>query len=447
MLVAEARSELIQSVTWHDISEEVQGVNPELADIISELSVGGSCPLYKVRYPYGAEILAGGRLHLPSADGRILPIDHPDLPADIRKNLGYILGMPVGVVLDKSIEVFLSVNGRITPLSVMTPGKIFGTWANLEPDFSCERGTMWNITAGARSIFMLPKITDNGLHKRLQRMCGLLSPSPKGFPEHWQIFSELMSHRSQTTDESWEVELLFFSKEWVEKQKEPLWHALRLYLYSYAWKGSASGRNQFIYDIELYNALESNNLKPDPYLVDTARFLLSISAGSQMGFGVAIDDEAAPVRFIQNVYRDIYSIPYAPTIMRPMFLKRKPDAQPVYYSLHLPTLSGFSPKGRKLASKKYNLKEIKYILQKVSSELHADKFALGDSPVSLHNLTRDVAMRYFHTDDDQFGEIQHASEIIDTDPVMCAHLNQFRGLNLCETSMFFCGCVQISRSK
>lgn len=445
MFVQEAVSELVEAVTWREVSPEVHKVNPEFARVLDGLSNAQRTVLYKVRYPYGQKILKRGCLQLPSSDGRFLPVTAPEICSKLQSDLAYIQGMPAGVLLSQSIELCISINGNDKPYSIMRKGQVFGLWAVLDPDISCERGTMWNITAGARSIFMLPKITDSASHKRLQRMCGILSPAPKQLMDHWKIFTELSSHNGEITGEKWSVELLFFSKGWVEMQNDALWQSLRLFLYSRAWYATAFLRNQFIYDVEFYGALENNNLKPDPYLADTVRYNLNISAGTQAGFGVARDDTCAPIKLLQKIYTEIYGLSYAPTIMHPMYLEKEVGSQPVYYSLYLPTLGVFSPKGRKLASKKYNLKEIKYVMQKASSEFSENKFGLECSPVSLYNFMQTVDFKYFHTEDDQFGEIQHSREIVHFDDSLRRHLNEYPHLEFCNSSMFLCGCIQISR--
>lgn len=435
--------EFVERVAWHDVADLISQLNPNISSIINELGVDKNLSLYKVRYPYGQKLLDNGVLQLPTASGEFLPIHHEAINPQLQKDLHYIKGMPVGIVLNRELEMFISINNRTTPFSMMSPGKIFGLWAALDPTLSCERGNMWNITSGARSIFMLPKLTDSASHKRLQRMCGILSPPPKGLLDHWHVFRELENSQSINEKECWYTEVLYFGRQWVERQSEVLWQRLRLFFYQCSWEATAPWRNQFIYDIEFYTALENHNLKPDPYLVDTARHMLGISVCTQTGFGVASNDNAAPVSFLQDVYTQVYNLPYAPTIMRPMYIKNE-HSQPVYYSLHHPTIGGFSPKGRKLASKKYNLKEIKYILQKMLEEFESNKFELSDSPVSLHNITQKVAYRYFHSELDQFGEIEQAAQLIELDSVLNTHLSAYPKHDFCDTSSFLCGVVQLA---
>ncbi len=435
----------LEPVRWKNISYRVRRVNPELANIIDMLSLEEGYAGYIVRYPFGQKILEKGVLQIPNPSGEFLSIHHPNQDSSIQKDLAYIRGMPVGLVLSKSIEMFLSINGRETPFSIMGQGKIFGIWAFLNRDISCERGNMWHITSGARSLFMLPKLTDSASHKRLQRYCGIVAPVPKTFSSHGSIFTELAQKHGPRENVHWSAELLFFSAPWVRRQKDPLWQALRLFLYQSAWDSTAYLRNQFIYDVELYAAIENNNLKPDPYLVDTARHVLSLATRTQTGtgFGVAMNDDAAPISFLQKIYLDIYDLPYAPTLMQPTYIQN-PNHQPIYYSLHVPTLGGYSPKGRKLASKKYNLKELKYILQKTIKAFSENSFELHESPVSLYNITKNLSIRYFHTEEDSFGEIEHARKIIDSDPQLQAHLNNHPIHDFCETSLFLCGVIQLS---
>lgn len=436
-------SPLIEKIAWSQASQKIKPINPELVNVIESLGLGPAPACYVVRYPFGQRILEKGVLQIPSPSGRFLPIDHSEQDRQIQEDLAYIRGMPMGLVLSKSIEMFLSINGRETPFSIMGQGKIFGVWALLNRNAYCERGNMWNITSGARSVFMLPKLTDGASHKRLQRYCSLSAPAPQRLSDQWYIFTELINQYGPRENIYWAAELIFFPKHWIEKQAEPLWQALRLFLYESAWNATAHLRNQVIYDIEFYNTLENYNLKPDPYLVDTSRHTLAMATSNQTGFGIAVDDSAAPISFLQKVYLEIYDLPYAPTMMQPTYIQN-PHQQPIYYSLHTPTLGGYSPKGRKLASKKYNLKELKYILQKTFKSFSENPFELDESPVSLHNISQNLSIRYFHTDEDAFGEIEHTKKIISSDLALQKHLQQYPSHGFCENSLFLCGVIQLS---
>ncbi len=438
-----------QALTWAEISPSIQLVNPEFASILDELASENTQSqnyvCYLVRYPFGEKILDRGVLQLPNHKNQFLPIDHADQDPLLQKDLSYMRGMPVGLVLNKSIEMFLSINNRDTPWSLMGTGKIFGLWALLNTQISCERGNMWNIVSGARSIFMLPKLTDTASHKKLQRFCGISAPAPQNLSDHWEIFKQLTNQHGPREHTHWSAELLFFSHHWVKQQSDKLWQALRLYFYRCAWEATAFLRNQVIYDVEFYNAIESHNLKPDPYLVDTSKHTLAISMSTQTGFGVALNNNSAPISFLQKTYLDIYGLTYAPTIMQPTYINN-PQHQPIYYSLHVPTLGGYSPKGRKLASKKYNLKELKYILQKIFKAFSDNPFELQESPVSLYNIMKDLSFRYFHTEQDPFGEIEHTQSLIQSDNALKTHLDQYPHLDFCDTSLFLCGVIQIAKN-
>ncbi len=438
-----------QALSWAEVSPRIRAMNPEFAEILDLLSSNNpqtqSYACYVVQYPFGEKILDRGVLQLPNKHNQFLPIDHPNQDPLLQKDLSYIHGMPVGLVLNKSIEMFLSINNRDTPFSLMGAGKIFGLWALLNREIFCERGNMWNIVSGARSLFMLPKLTDTASHKKLQRFCGISAPAPQNLSDHWEIFKQLTAIHGPRDNTSWSSELLFFSHQWVMQQSNQLWDTLRLYFYKHVWEATAFLRNQFIYDVEFYNALETHNLKPDPYLVDTSKHTLALSTGIQAGFGIALNNDAAPISFLQKTYLDIYNLPYAPTIMQPTYIHNL-QHQPIYYSLHVPTLGGHSPKGRKLASKKYNLKELKYILQKTLKAFSENPFELHDSPVSLYNITKNLSFRYFHTEPDSFGEIEHTQSLIHADSALKTHLDQHPNLSFCDTSLFLCGVIQIAKN-
>ena len=436
----------ITQCTWAAIANRVRSLNPNFAKILDLYSQDHPEACYLVKYPFGQKILEAGELQIPAHSGKFLPLTHPDQSKNIKKNLSYITGMPIGLVLDHTLEMFLSINQRETPFSIMEPGKIFGLWAWLNPSLSCERGNMWHITSGARSIFMLPKLTDSASHKKLQRFCGIHESAPTQLSDQWKVFTALFNQHAHRENYQWSSELLFFSEDWIQQQNEELWRHLKLFLYQCAWDATAFWRNQFIYDLEFYHALENNNLKPDPYIIDTSRHTLAISTGIQTGFGVALDDHAAPISFLQKIYLEIYDLPYAPTFMQPTYIHNQ-QQQPIYYSLQTPTLGSASPKARKLASKKYNLKELKYVLNKVLKTLSYNTFELQNSPVSLFNITKNLNIRYFHTEEDPLDGIEHAAKIVNTDPLLQAHLTHYPEYPFCDTSLFLCGVIQLDKNK
>ncbi|NEU34928.1 hypothetical protein GN156_30175, partial [bacterium LRH843] len=82
----------------------------------------------------------------------------------------------------------------------------------------------------------------------------------------------------------------------------------------------------------------SRNLKPNPYLLDTAKHLFAIALGEVPGYAPQLDDEQLPLRVLQQAYVESYGMKkYVPTILAPVNFSLETKSFPaVYYSLSYP---------------------------------------------------------------------------------------------------------------
>jgi hypothetical protein len=241
----------MQKCLWKDVRTEVTQKNPELAKIIDDLNPGAKYPLFEVTYPFGTEILKNGILQLPTAKGDTAPITDPQFEHALQEQLGYNLSSnPVSFILNGSTEIFLELEDRIIPLyGLISPGKLFGLWRIIYPQISHTSAFLWGMTAGARSMGMLAKLSHGKSHKRLINAFHISQDVPKDFWEHWSVFRQL--YQSENFGESWELKLLFFPKEWFGEQfrSDPAWAQFRGYAIDTVSQSSDFRRNQFIYDL------------------------------------------------------------------------------------------------------------------------------------------------------------------------------------------------------
>ncbi len=431
----------IEKLTWKQARDDVVKANPQLANEIDKIDPGNDFLLIKARYPFGATILDKGVLHLPTDNQQLLSIDNPDLDPEIRESLTYAQTMPMGVVLNNSIELFLLEGRRVVPFSLMRTGKIFALWTVLEIMQSAHLGHIWSITAGARSLIMLPKISDVTYYKKLKREFNLFSSVPKDFLDEWEVFKELA--QCATFPEPWSVEVLFFSGKWLENQKDPKWRLLRSYLMETAWHETAYLRNQVVLDFAFSCALEAKNLKPNPYLTDTVKHLYSIGTGTYPAFIVAHDESAGPIRALQTVFNNIYSLKYSPTMLHPGYFSAEDPQRPCYYSLAVPTLVVFSPKSKKITSKLEDLREIKHVMNGISTYLLEDKLKLVNTPI--YKWAKNIDYSYFHSEMDSRELILNSSEITMGDSMLVSELKKYPEKSFCASSPFLRGCIRISR--
>src|SRR5690349_11490610 len=136
----------------------------------------------------------------------------PHMLQKIRSDLSYS-PIPLSLLLNKNSEVFLQEAERTIPLNIIKPGQLFGTFETLDFIFNKPSSALWNVSAGARSVFMLPKINESFSIKRLRNHYHLsLDTQLKYLTQHWQIFKEI-SH-VPTFSSPWQSEVLFFTKPW-----------------------------------------------------------------------------------------------------------------------------------------------------------------------------------------------------------------------------------------
>jgi len=159
----------IKKVTWEMIRKDFKKANPELGKIIDELNPDSSYTFYDASYPFGSEPLINGHIHIPDNKGGLHPLNSSFVDRKTKSDLSYNLGTnPVSLILDRSFEIFMIFEQYTVPLYGLIPsGKIISTWRVLKPGTSNAATFLWNMTSGARSMFMLPKLTEAAKHERL----------------------------------------------------------------------------------------------------------------------------------------------------------------------------------------------------------------------------------------------------------------------------------------
>lgn len=432
----------IEKYNWKTIRNLVKKIQPSLFQVIDEIDPPSNCCLYLARYPYGSLIADRGTFNLPNSKGEIVPINHSSISNNLREELGYSGTIPLGLVTENSIESFLQAKHRVIPASLKSVGELVSLWRVLEEDkFSYHLN--WTISSGARSICMLPKITDTACHKSLKIKYDLKLPVPKELFSHWEIFTHISNHPNFS--QPWMSELLFFSNEWFKYKKDKKWQGFFQYLLDKLWQASAFRRNQVIFDSAFSVAQENKNLKPNPYLADTVKHLVAIGKGAAPAFCPAINDMAAPIKGLQEVYLEDYGLKkYAPVIMHLHHYSSCED-RPIYYSFQMPTTTIFSPKSRKLSSVMTEMHELKHIMQALISETLEGNLGLEKTP--LYHLAKNTAYEYYHSDKDKFFEILPITEIVKIGNLFTKTSINNDNYLFPEFGPFFRGCISISRIK
>lgn len=407
----------VVKVYWQDVRTRVAKVDSKLAEIIDKLSPDNSFSLYLAYYPYGAIIADHQTYYLPKDAGLTgFKIMDDGVSKQLVADLGYgKASIPMGIVLEKNMESSVELTSGPVPWSVHSPGRFmpFGRVFIKRNSRIYSPNAVLTFTSGIKSVFMLPNIGCNIYHAGLQRDYNIQSAAPKTLQQHWTVFKEIIN--SPILNCEWRSCMLFFSEKWAKYlHHDEAWKTLKLYLYELGWDFFEFERNRGYYDIIFSIIQEKRNLKPNPYLVDTAQHLYSILLGASPGYMPACNDDALPLQLLQQAYVESYGLRrYVPTVMYAAHFRFEQDTYPIYYSLKHPSTYIFSPKSRKLFSALVETRELEHINRIFKEELMQEDNMCFDTV--LHEVAKKVEFKYFHNELDQHDIIGKSSEMPNLD--------------------------------
>lgn len=434
-------------LTWKEARNEILPLNKTLGEIIDELSPSSDYSFLKITYPFGSHVLHRGVLMLPYGPNQTLvPITDDMVPNKIKEKFAYNLtSNPVGMVLKKTFEIFLPLVDRTVVVSnLIKPGAIIGLLRALNPGDSHQPKFLWDMTAGARSIFMLPKISEARKHMKLKKQFELSLEKPIDLMSHWEIFRALS--KCKNFGDPWNAEILFFSKNWFQHDEDHDWIKFYHYLYKSVWKGMEAWRNQRLWDLIFSLTLNNYPAQPSAYVCDTVKWLTQIAIGIQPGFAPAMNDLPAPISELQKIYKEVYQLrQYAPIIMCPtQFHLNKSASLPVYYTLQFPTTMEFGKSKRARKSLISDLHEIRNLLCRYQNEILSNMYETKGTP--LHQMFDIVKFDYFHNNVELHSGMLSSSKVAISDNRFLQSLDGEFYKSFPEMSTFFKGCIRISKS-
>ncbi len=426
---------------WEDVRGQVLQVNPELAHIIDKLSPGPEFTLYKMTYPFGSQILHKGDLYLPSKEGMV-SLKHGDVSPTIKKAIGYTsFSNPVTLVLKNSAEMFIPIEGRIIPYAIVSAGDVFGLWTVLDGLIShCPPLFLWDMTAGARSVSMLSKISDSISHRRLVQHYQLNQSCPKNLLDHWAIFKEIANH--PTFGPPWEMEMLYFSRRWIEHLHDPEWLGFRSYLQGLAWKSSAYWRNQYTANLMWTHIQRQAGIKPSAYVADIVKHLFAVGVSALPGYAPSEHDTLGPFSRVQQAYQEVYRMrDYPPIIMQPEYFSKATN-NTVYASLQFLSAMDLSPKSNDRSSTIADLYSVQSLVKKYLNGVTQGGYNMEGA--QLYEMAQNVEYRFYHSNSSQYPNILNTSSIPKKDPIFAALQKKFQSSHFPTTGSFLRGCVSIS---
>ncbi len=441
----EAHTASIEELRWADVRDSIATINAELADIVDYLKPSDDLTLFRAKYPFGTKISDHGILHIPNSNGNIVPIYDDSIPKNTRDKLSYN-PIPLSLVTKNNSEVFTISDNRLIPLKIFEPGELFGTWELLDPEPFKQQAYNWSFSAGARSIFMLPKIADAYSHSRLRSKYGVSLSTPKYLSDHHEIFAKIANHR--TFPYKWHNEIIFFSDKWLNnlsQRSNIKWTALYFLILKAAWNQFLNWRSQITTELiwqSLSEEMSRRNMHTRNYLVNTVKHLITLGIGTTPAFVPATTEDSAPINGLQTAYIDDYKLKYNPTIMIPASLNfaNHTTSENIYYSLQDPSLLTYTKSASHSRSAMKDLQDIKYLLDALLDRLK------NDMPPT-YKLVNNLNFEYFHTEIDQYGDIIPSKDISIEDSRFI-HCGNDKGdtLPFSDSASFLRGCIRISRS-
>lgn len=425
--------------TWKTARLLVKKANPDLFKQIELLNPNDSYKLILLRYNYGSKILSKGDLFLEYDDGSSVSVDNAVVPIEVKKALAYATqkkAMPVGLVIQKSVELNIGNATQKVSFGVASMGSILALWGFLNISDSAHVGGIWDVYSGSKSTYFLPKISDERSYEKLRKEFNLEASKPASLLDQFQVFKELASHYP----EQWQSEILLFSGSWLEKHNGE-WLGFSYYLHRVLVSKTAYLRNQIAFDYFFSCALKEKNLKPNPYLVNTVRHLFLMAEGVAPGFKFAQDDSAIPVFLLEKIIIEIYGLrDYFPIFMNLGYLSEV-NGSSIYYSLEVPTLLDFQPRSSE-ASKLQDLIQISRILKKVLPEISDQGRAVRNVPIE--KFTKKVLYECYHQI--KGDGVLSLNALLDHDNLLYNHCEQYPGRVFCVTNAFMRGSVRIVKN-
>lgn len=436
---------LIEELSWAEARKYAIKGCPKLLNIIDDINPGKNLTFVKVRYPFGSIIAKDDVLHLPSNGMETIPINDSSIDKRWKEKLGY-RSIPTGMITENSLEIYREIDGKV--FSVALSGPNTGLEIGIVENFGSTAA--YTVSAGTRSLYMIPRISKTAAHKRLRREFGILSPPPKRLLDHWHIFKEL--YASPVFKTNWFCELIFLSKEWfsyIDNDDSACWLKLRSYIQQKGWEHSELGRRKVILDVVWQQAsglLTSKGMKPDPYVVDTLKHLIFLSLGGISGCRpVNGDDFAGPINEIQNIYLDVYGLSsQIPTIMRPYNFSLSED-KPIYYSMQSPMLLSSTPNFRSMSSNIEDMRELMIIKSYVFGQDYGN---LKIDNVKFNDTISQIKFDYYHGDMFAYGsDIRPTKELPEADPELLYMPQSISKHKFADNGAYIRGCIKISKQK
>jgi hypothetical protein len=442
MLACKDGKELnVEVLSWNDLLFFVEKVNPSLALVLEKFMIDDSgFKFYKANYKFGDKIINEGKCYLPLVGGGGIAFNDSNLPSEVSKDLAYNIDTedPLGIVISKTSEFYISAQDSTYPHSLITPGQMFGITRAVDTNnvFPPASALIWNLNAGAKSLFMLSKISDKESHDKLQQKYKIKTAVPSSTNEHLGLFVEL----SNKLKSNWESEIIYFPRDWINKLKTSQWAEISTTLIHNHRKSYNLWHNLMVIWNAAFSEIEQEKglVNYPMYSLATAKQMFIIAGNSAIGFKPATTDDMGPIADLQQAYINVYGLKGTnnnAVIMEPAKFDIN-SKLPIYYSINKPTFIQNSLEASKKKSQILLLEEIRWLNEIYRKNILAKK----EHVKFLYDVTVSTNFSYYHTNPQDYDNIKEASLLAVEDERFTKNLPGLFPTN----SAFFKGCIKIS---
>lgn len=438
----------IEELDFDHALHDIRKANSEMASVIEEWdpTKNTGYRFFKIKYRYGEKILLNGRFQLPLSNGRTVDISDSLVPVELKQELSYS-NLPMGIILTNSVEVFSVVDEQILSLAVFEPGVPLGLLETLESQDSYCFRKLWCVTAGARSAFMVPKISDKIQHAKIQRALGCDISAPREHTNHFDVFTEIANMSQQ--NKKWEVSLLVFSKRWFEPEKKNVgWVSFYAYLQKYLLLYTGFSRNKMSFELTWHyflKILEIRKKRVNFPIFQMLKNLIMSALGVTPSFSATHDNSRGPFELIKKIYLDIYGLEYSPTIMVPVHFSCKKEGSPAYYSPKYQNPFETNPKNKITESLITDLYQLNSLLRDFIDMIDCRLVKVEDTLVE--SIVSSIDFQFYHINPLGYKNILDTKLLPKNDKWLIEKNSSGELMDFPHTSNYFRSCIQIKCKK
>lgn len=419
-------------------------INQELVSIIQDWGPPQDFKIYSAKYFYGTNILSHGKLQLPLTNGMTIDFDDLSIDEEIRANLSYS-SFPIGIIINNTAEVYVELEARLIPLALFGVGIPLGLLETIEAECSFCFRNVWTVSAGARTAFMLPKISDKTYHAKIQREFNCSSVAPQAPYEHVPVFVDIMKKMPEY--QNWYVEVLFFTTPWFNKDvSNPHWVRFHHYLQQYLISYSGFTRNKATFDLiwdYFTQALIKKKKRVPLHIFEKMKNLIIGALGVTPLFSPANNDTRGPFTTIQRIYRDVYGINYAPVIMVPKHFNVEIDSVPAYFSLKHHSTFEVNPKNKSQESLITDLVQLNSLVNYFFELVSQGQLKLETT--LIEKILKSIELNFYHCGAKDYTNIKDTQLLPLSDKNLCTQLGSTELMDFPYTNFFLRSCVQVNK--